>query len=840
LRRRFDTPFLILAGLGGLALVLALVAIGDLAWPRPWDGVVLEADVPGTLLVREVVPGSGADRAGLLPGDRIVGIDRDVLRSPAHAAQVLSKRSIGEAVPYLVRRGGRLEEVPIELGRRYLAGATYLYACLLGLLFFAVGAFVLARQPRQRAAQVFFVVGTLFLLFLVCRLRPASYSRIDRFVLDTGTFALLFLPASFLHFFLIFPRPVGLRPATGAPRFRSRRRLWLATLAGIYALPPLVLAVRLLVDRARGESVRLVSGAPIDNWYVLALYMLVGLGVLAFGLARLEDPRERRGAGLVLLGSLLGLVPFLGAMVAFPTLLHTERFLGVGLVPLILVPVTFAVAIVRFGLLDIRVILRKSLAYSVLTAGVTLVYALAITLFNVLTRGSELAASPYFPFLFALAIAVLFEPLKRRSHSLVDRLLFAERRNLQDAIRELGEAMNAQVDPQAVVRDLVERLPRLLGLHFAALYLERDGRLARVAGPAHLPDALPSPGGFGRRRAGGRHLFRLVELRARPESAALVAELERLAADGVELAGELATPRRRIGLVLFSGSERPLVLDDEELALLSSLLGQAALALETGLLVEERTRQAELERELEIAAAVQTQLLPAELSLGAGWRVAAACRPARHVGGDFYTGLPGPHAGAAALVYGDVAGKSVSGALVMMAAHEALQTLALSDPEPARLFGLANQRLYRLGPKKSFVAAAWVAVSADGAGLDYVVAGQPQLLRRTADGTVVELPLPDHRLPLGALLNGGFEVRRAAIGPGDVVLGYSDGVLDAQGPDGEQFGDLRLAAVLAASPPEPERVIERVLDELRKFTAGTEPYDDITLVAIARDPEVLR
>jgi len=834
---RHGRPFALLIAVGGVALLVAIASLVDLALPRPWDGVVLEGDTPGQLLAREVVPGSGAERAGLLPGDRILGINRDVLRSPRHAAEMVSRFEIGQSVPYLVRRGSRVAELKVELGRRFLADGTYLYATLLGFLFLAVGSFVLVRQPNRRPAQVFFVVCVLFLLFLVCRLRPLSYSWVDRFALHLGALALLLLPASFLHFFLIFPRPVGLRPRRDDPDYRRRRRRWIATLAYIYALPPLVLVARLVLSARRGEPVRLISGAPADNWYVLAVYMLVGLGVLAHGWARLEDPRQRRGAGLIFLGSALGLLPFLAAMVWMPVMGRSERFLLVGLVPLILVPITFAVSIIRFGLLDIRVILRKSLAYSVLTAAITLAYALAITVFNMVTRGSRLADSPWFPAIFALAIAFLFEPTRRWSQGLVDRLMFAERSRLQQAIQETGEQISAQLDLQRVVSELVERLPKLLGVRFAGLYLPRDGRLVRVAGPASLPAELAESRAFSERPSGRSRLLRPEEIRSAGVDD-LGGGLERLEAAGVELVGDLSTSRRRIGLAVFSGSEGQLVLDEEELGLLSSLLGQAALALETGILVEERTRQAELERDLEIAAAVQNELLPETVTLGDGWQVAAVCQPARHVGGDFFAELPGRSEGRGAIVYGDVAGKSVSGALVMMAAHEALQTLALTHPDPGTLFTLANQRLYRLGPRKSFVSAAWIAASEDGEGIEYVVAGQPQLLLRRAAGEVCALPLPDHRLPLGALLNGGFSACRAAVRPGELVVGYSDGVVEAQSQEGEMFGEERLIGILQGGPFVPQDVVSRVLEAIRQFTDGAEPYDDITLVAIARDPEV--
>ncbi|KAB2958588.1 MAG: hypothetical protein F9K18_12020, partial [Thermoanaerobaculia bacterium] len=514
MRHRPGSTLIVLAALGAAAFLVAVLSTVDLALPRPWDGVVLEGDLPGTLAVREVVAGSGAERAGIRPGDTIVGIDREVLRSPTHAAQLLGRRVIGETVPYLVQRPEGVEEVRVELGRRYLGNASYFYASSLGFLFFAIGVFVLARQSGRRPAQVFFLLSGLFLLFLVCRLRPASYSWVDRLALNAGTIALLFLPACFLHFFLIFPRPVGLRPRAGDPDFRRRRRRWLAALAGIYLLPPAVLVARFAAAAARGEPLRLISGTPLANWWLLAAYMLVGIAVLGASYPRLTDRRERRGVALVLFGSVVGLLPFLATSVAFPEQLGSGRLLLGGLGLLALVPLTFAFAIVRFGLLDIQVILRKSLAYTGLTAVITVAYALGIAFFNVVTRGTELAASPWFPVVFALSIVLLFEPLRRRSERLVDRLLYSERAQLQRAMRELVEAMSAQLDLHTVVRELVERLPRLLGVRFAGLYLVREGRLAREAGPPELPAELPYEPALHEHLAMRGRLARRAELEA--------------------------------------------------------------------------------------------------------------------------------------------------------------------------------------------------------------------------------------------------------------------------------------------------------------------------------------
>jgi len=831
----------LLAG-GVAAFLLAGLSIADMFLPRPYDGVILETDTPGEIVVRQVVSGAGARQAGLKPGDHIVGIDRQVLRSAPQAAQLLNSHRIGDKVPYLIRSGDRLYEVEVELGRRRIGDASYLVACVLGFSFFFVGLFVLWRQPRLPAARVFFIMGCLFLLFLVCRLRPASYSWVDTFVLTTGTVALLFLPPTFLHFFMIFPRPVWEWRRDPLAWLVGRLASWDRLFLSIYLLPPMVYAGVVAQARLQGTKLALISGAPAANWWVMAGYMLLGLGALAMSALHLPDRRQRLGAGLVFLGSVFGVVPFLVVAVGFPSFLNTERFIFYGIVPLALVPLTFAYSIVRFQLLEIRVILRKSLLYTVTTALVTALYALGIASFNYLFRGTALAASPFFPVVLALAIVLLFEPLRNRIQVPVDRFFFAERSRLQRAMMEMGEAFTGQLDLAPVVRELVERLPEHLGLHFSALYLERNLELERVAGPGDLPETLPNLPVLADHLRKRGSLLRLEQLGPlqllSPAVERLSSELSRA---GVEVIGLLASPRRFIGLALLSGKTGQMTLETEELQLLRRLFQQASIALETSLLLEETARQAELEQELRIAASVQESLLPDRLSVGDGWRVSAVCRPAREIGGDFYTELPGSRPGARALVYGDVCGKSVPGALMMMAAHEVFHALALAHRDPEELFELANQRLYtlrqsaRTQQRGSFVAMGYLSCSPDCEELHYLLAGQPPPLKRSRGGEVRELELPPHRIPVGALATGGYRLLSTPMEPGDLILAYSDGVTEASSPEGEFFGTERLAAVLADCSEEPEAAVAAVLEALERFTAGEQWYDDLTLMALGRE-----
>jgi len=825
---------------GMLALILAVLSVADMFVPRPWDGVVLEADSPGKLVVRQVVKGSGADRAGIRPADVIVGVARERVESPGRVQQLLNQHSFGEHVPYLVRSGGsdvptgHMVEVTVELGRRRIGDASYLIACVLGLTFFLVGTFVLVRQPRQPASRVFANMCSLFLLFLVCRLRPASYSWMDSVVLNTGTFGLLFLPATFMHFFLIFPRPVWEWRNDVIARMVGRIAAFSRQLIPIYLVPPLVYAAAVFWSRRAGGSLALISGAPAANWWVMVAYMVLGLGALGVSAAFLPDQRQRRGAGLVFLGSVFGVVPFIVLAVGFPSFLKDERFIIYGAAPLILVPVTFAYAIVRFGLLDIRVILRKSLLYTVTTALVTAVYALGIASTNWLFR--DIADSPYFPVVFALAIVLLFEPLRHRIQGPVDRFFFAERLHLQKAIQEMGEAFAVHMDLGPVVRELVERLPELMGLHFAALYLVAGDRLERRAGPRALPEALPHlPAVYEhlQRQGGLVRIDQLAPLRL------ISGDIDRLGSTlsraDVEMIGLLASPRRIIGVVLMSGTTKQTSFEREEIELLRGLLHQTSIALETSILLEERTRRAELDRELKLAATIQQSMLPRRISVADGWEVAALCRPAREVGGDFYTELPGIDT-ERALAYGDVSGKSISGALIMMAAHEVLNALALAHRDPEELFALANARLYALRGMTSslqagsFVALGYLGFVPETGMLRYTLAGQPPPLVSRGNGTIEELPMPDHRVPLGAMRRTGHSVLTTLIGLGDLMLAYSDGLVEAMSPEGELFGERRVHEALADCPREPHAAIHHVLTRLEKFTRGSQASDDLTLI----------
>jgi serine phosphatase RsbU (regulator of sigma subunit) len=360
-----------------------------------------------------------------------------------------------------------------------------------------------------------------------------------------------------------------------------------------------------------------------------------------------------------------------------------------------------------------------------------------------------------------------------------------------------------------------------------------------MAGPSALPDALPRLTILDRHLKRHGSLLRVEDMAPLRLLSVAVDDLCRELSDaGVDIVGLLATTRRTVGLILLSGtSTQTRVLEHDEEDLLRSLFHQASLVLETSLLLEERTEQAELERELKIASTIQAALLPERLREVPGWERTAVCLPAREVGGDFYTELPCATAAGSALAYGDVAGKSISGALMMMASHEILNAIALGASEVEELLRLANERLYAIRDRSGaqqggrFVALGYLGFPESSGTLHYALAGQPPPLVATPGGAVEALALPEHRVPLGSFAFGGHTLMSRELDPGSIVVAYSDGVIEAQDPDGEAFGEHRLREVIASNNGRTaQATLDAIVSALRRFTEGAPSYDDVTLV----------
>ncbi len=258
----------------------------------------------------------------------------------------------------------------------------------------------------------------------------------------------------------------------------------------------------------------------------------------------------------------------------------------------------------------------------------------------------------------------------------------------------------------------------------------------------------------------------------------------------------------------------------------------------------ERAYARSLERELEIGREIQRGFLPETLPAAPGWDLAARCRPARQVAGDFYDAFWMPAEDDAGgrrlgLVVADVCDKGVGAALFMALFRSLLRATAqaASGPPPddplLHVARTVNDYIATTHDRANMFATVFFGALDPASGhLRYVNAGHDAPLVVDAAGRRTRLP------PTGPALGLMPEVPLAAgaltLAPGATLAAFTDGASDAQSPEGAFFGEAHLLDLLAAPAPSADALLGRVEAALAEHAQGAEPFDDVTLLALTR------
>jgi sigma-B regulation protein RsbU (phosphoserine phosphatase) len=253
------------------------------------------------------------------------------------------------------------------------------------------------------------------------------------------------------------------------------------------------------------------------------------------------------------------------------------------------------------------------------------------------------------------------------------------------------------------------------------------------------------------------------------------------------------------------------------------------------LLHVQREKQ-QLDDELRIARDIQKSLLPVAPPAMAGLDIVDICEPAREVGGDYYDFFElGPRQ--MGVLIADVSGKGTSAALYMAELKGLMLALSHSERSPRKLLLDVNRSLTDQLDNRSFITMTYAIIDLDAGTLTCARAGHTPMI--VVSGGVSQLLAPDGMV-LGLRLPGAatrFEQLLTEytrpIGPGDVIVLYTDGVTEAMDGEGELFGDAALAHVVSSHHTlDAAGIRERVLRDVKAFVGDAEPHDDMTMVVI--------
>jgi PAS domain S-box-containing protein len=608
-----------------LIVAAVLVAAGTLNFaqrlthiPPPTDGVRWVDTAQGVVAV-SVEPDSTAGRKGvfaIMPGDRLVGIKFDEGRGDevASASDVqifLEEAGIGGRLIYVIKREAKpgetfdyecvldnLRPVPVWTTANVLIN-------IVGVVYLLIGLFVFFKQGGRAPFALHF--AALCLVAFVCHFyKPyGAYEDLDLAIYFLNNAALVLFAPIFLHFCALYP-----------VRYRlSERRPWLVYL--LYAPAAVLIALdALFLLPAVSQRFNWVSSLfPVSFsawlWWAevgcIAAALLAGAAILVYRFAKSESAIVRQQLKWVVWGSALAITPFtiyaasylFGGDAAQTLLSETARkwLTGAAILPLALIPLTFGNSVVRYRLMDVDMVVRRTAVYVLTTLAVSLMIGSVVYIAGLYAFGGEVITPGVVSMRVIIAVAAMAvivmtaAPLKNFLQERIDRFFYGESYDLRAGLLDFGRTLSATTSLEPLLDSLVERLQRVLGVERIAIFIE-DSRAS---------------GGYGVARAVGLSNDIIVPPDFREMIRVRSAEDGIVRADGLDLPPETngfvrralhyyvpcVVRGRMVAVIGLGRSTGGALLSSEDLEILRTVAGYVAVAIENSLLYQEQRERAE-------------------------------------------------------------------------------------------------------------------------------------------------------------------------------------------------------------------------------------------------------
>ena len=830
-------------------MIQALISVGyGLAWmyyaqirtASSTLGIVAEYDDLSRLAtVTTVEGGSPAQAAGIQPGDRIRSASGMRLSSRSRFLE-WDRLAVDDETVLVMFRGGEESPVLVRLARvvpfsfkGLLESSILELLAFYPVLFLGVGLAVLLLRPLDPHA---WLMTMLFASFITVPSFPRATSGLPpwlaSFVLGYRAIGLTAIPALFYAFFTRFPVPSPL----------DVRFPWLKWLNAAGVLFFGVTSVHLGGPQSPGWLVNLVGPGPADLLRLSYLFAGIPLGVVALFLNASGAPAAdaRRKARVLLWGTAVGAMPVVVQSASQLVLgLSSPAWVSSGAVMLLsILPVSFAYAVVKHRVLDVPLLLKRSARYLLVRRGLAvLLLALASLLTAVFTPifsrvaavSTDVAIAVSVAFGIALAMGSL--RLLRQATQHIDRAFFRHAYDAAAILEQLAERLRTSDSREALARLLATHITEALApVEMAVFLADETGALRPYE--QRWPFELQPPGADAPWVVQLQKRGRIWDVSAesqedvpsmvRRSNAELLVPI--LSRDGT-LSGYIVIGSRK--------SEEPY--SGEDRRLLTSVANQAGIELENIRLAEtiaERLdAQRTVEREMAIARQVQHRLFPQTLPPMATLEYAGGCLQARAVGGDYYDFLAND-AGRLLIVIADTSGKGIAGALLMAHLQANLRAQYRSAPDDlGRLLTEVNRQFWENSGEHQYATAILAEYSDATGSLRVANCGHfPGFVLR-ADGSVLELA--STATVLGLFPEWTAALETVSLAPGDTLVFYTDGVIEARDPQGTEFGSERLLELVTRHAGRPAaEVVSAVQDAVRQFCSG--PAEDDVTVVVAR------
>ncbi len=427
---------------------------------KPTDGVWW-VEHGGHLRAERVDADGPGARGGIRVGDIVTSVNDSEIKNVGSLTRQLYRTGIYSKANYSLIRG----KVPLNVSVILVPFDNSLYSGqrLIALVYLGIGIYVLLRRwtaPRATHFYLFCLVSFVLYSFHY----TGKLNEFDWIIYWSNVIAGLLQPALFLHFVLTFPEK---------KRAVAERR-WLVPVS--YLPATVLLAFHIAVIQFIEPSELLRFTLDRVEYTYLAIYFLLAAGVLWHRYYKAETPILRQQMKWVTRGATLAIVPFT-LFYVIPYLRGTTpgALMKLSVLCLIFLPLTFGYAIFRYRLMDVDLIFKRGMAYTLAAAAIAGAYFAFIGLAAEIIHARIPGVGQTGVIAAMVVTALLFDPLRRWFQERLDRVFYRKRYDYRRTLIEFGRELSSQMDIERMLSSVVDRLSRTLLVSRMAIFLADEG-----------------------------------------------------------------------------------------------------------------------------------------------------------------------------------------------------------------------------------------------------------------------------------------------------------------------------------------------------------------------------
>lgn len=558
------------------------------------------------------------------------------------------------------------------------------------------------------------------------------------------------------------------------------------------------------------------------------IYIITAITLMSYGYRRLKNKRLKRQVSIVLWGirtsvglyTIAFIFPHLHILKTSQTMAHlltsVALLIGAG---------SIAWAIIKYQFLDIRLIIRRGLIFS-------LAFSFLIGLYFLLyTQGKRLFSSvflidvPLIEIIFFIIALLIFQPILSLIENFIEYIFLRDKMDYRNVLNDLSKDILTTLDITALKIKITTTLKNTLSLENVRLMVtDQEGILSCEnnnktiffsSEEKWIEELMKEKGYLGYEelvvRTGNNNLEELQKL----DPFLLIPLIHRNQLKGVLILGEKIIHTN---------------FNTEDMTILSLLSSQTAIAIENAQLYKNTIEKQQIEKELAVAGEIQRNLLPNIPPAGESFEFHGYNLPSKAVGGDFYDFLTlNDHK--IGIAIGDISGKGIPAAILMSNLQAAFRISAKSTKNTREAISQINNHISETTSSEKFATFFYGVLNIKNMSFEYTNAGHNYPILWRNNGTYILLK--EGGIVLGIINSYKYQSKRITLRSGDTLIFYTDGITEAMNPYNEEFGNSRLMQVIKRNLNQSaENLLNIILQDVDDFTHGHLQADDLTLVTM--------